>query len=64
MPKTIGNTLVPRNPVARSSNHRGGVHTQSKTSERRSTREALKKETESWREDLEFERDLKRSNSP
>ena len=56
-------TIVPRNPVARSPLLRkGGVHEKSKTAKRRQTSQALKVQLEDWREELEFERDL-RSNS-
>lgn len=66
MPRRINNndtgsmTLVPRNPVARSAQmNKGGVHQETKTSQRQHARQALGAELESWRDDLEFERSLK-----
>ena len=60
MPKKIGTTLVPRNPVARSPLlRRGGAHSDSKTNSRRQVRAKLESQVEGWREDLQFERSLK-----
>ena len=62
---TIKNTgaLVPRNPVARSPlMKKGGLHEKSKTAKRRQNNQALQTQLEDWREELEFEREL-RSNS-
>lgn len=60
MPRRIGSTLVPRNPVARTlATRRGGAHDTSKSSERRNVRNHLNDQLENWREDLEFERELK-----
>ena len=59
MPRRIGSTLVPRNPVARTlATRRGGAHQASKASERRNVRSNLDNQLETWREDLEFEREL------
>jgi len=58
--RVVGNTIVPRNPVARSPLlHKGGVHQETKTNQRRNARQALEGQLEDWREDLEFERSLK-----
>lgn len=60
MPRRIGSTLVPRNPVARTlATRRGGAHEPNKSSERRNVRSRLNDQLEHWREDLEFERELK-----
>ena len=62
MPRRIGSTLVPRNPVARTlATRRGGAHEKTKTSERRNVRNSVNNQLENWREDLEFERELKES---
>jgi len=53
-------TTVPRNPVVRSPLLRkGGVHQETKTSQRRGARQALNQQLEDWRDDLAFERGLK-----
>lgn len=60
MPRRVGNTIVPRNPVARSAAlRRGGMHRRGRTSERQSSRARVKELLEDWREELEFERGLK-----
>jgi hypothetical protein len=60
MPKKIGNTMVPRNPVApAAASRRGGVHERSKTSERQHTRSQVDSLTENWRDDVAFETSLK-----
>lgn len=57
MPRQIGNTMVPRNPVAKSlKNQRGGAHTQSRTAVRQQKRQSLRQELDDWREELDFER--------
>jgi hypothetical protein len=59
MPKKIGTTIVPRNPVARSPLlKKGGAHQVTKTTDRRNTRQAVKSQLEDWRDDLAFERSL------
>lgn len=64
MPKKIGTTIVPRNPVARSPLlKKGGAHQTTKTTDRRNVRQAVKSQLEDWREDLEFERSLKDESS-
>lgn len=66
MPRTVRgestiSTVVPRNPVARSPLLRkGGVHEKSKTAKRQQNRGALRVQLDDWREELEFERSLKR----
>lgn len=60
MPKKIGTTLVPRNPVARSPLlKKGGAHQTTQTSDRRRDRQSLNRQMEDWREELAFERSLK-----
>lgn len=45
--------LKPRNPVARSPLlKKGGAHEQSKTAQRRSSKEAVKSEAAAWRDQL------------
>lgn len=64
MPKKIGTTFVPRNPVARSPLlKKGGAHQTTKTTDRRNVRQAVKSQLEDWRGDLEFERSLKDESS-
>ena len=64
MPKKIGTTIVPRNPVARSPLlKKGGAHQVTKTTDRRNTRQAVKSQLEDWRDDLAFERSLKDQSS-
>ena len=56
MPRRIGNTNVPRNPVARSPIlRRGGVHQRSRTAERQQARAQTRELAEDWREEIEFE---------
>jgi len=57
MPRVIGNTLVPRNPVAKTlRNQRGGAHTESRSAVRQQKRQSLRQELDDWREELDFER--------
>lgn len=64
MPKKIGATIVPRNPVARSPLlKKGGAHQVTKTVERRNNRQAVESQLEDWRDDLAFERSLKDESS-
>ncbi len=64
MPKKIGTTIVPRNPVARSPLlKKGGAHQISKTAGRRNNRQVLKNQLDDWRDDLNFERSLKDESS-
>lgn len=64
MPKKIGTTIVPRNPVARSPLlKKGGAHQVTKTVERRNNRQAVESLLEDWRDDLNFERSLKDESS-
>ncbi len=58
MPRRIGNTIVPRNPVAQSAtNRRAGVHERNRTSQRQQSRARVRELTEGWREELAFERE-------
>ena len=60
MPTKGSGTRVPRNPVALSPLLRkGGVHEKSKTAKRQQTRQALSEQLDNWREELEFERELR-----
>lgn len=60
MPRRVGNTIVPRNPVARSASmRRGGVHARGRTAERMGSRARVRELTEDWREELEFEREVR-----
>lgn len=60
MPRRIGNTIVPRNPVARAAtNRRAGVHERSRTAQRQQSRARVRELTEDWREELEFEREVR-----
>lgn len=62
--RIIGTTLVPRNPVARSPLLRkGGAHQETKTNQRRNARQALDGQLEGWREELAFERSLKKEGN-
>jgi len=57
MPRRVGNTLVPRNPVIRHTvSQRAGVHERSRTSERQASRARVRELAEDWREELEFVR--------
>lgn len=59
MPRRIGNTLVPRNPVLRAAvSRRGGVHQRGRTAERMNSRASLRALSEDWRDDLAFEQSL------
>ncbi len=63
MPRRINNTLVPRNPTARTlANCRGGAHQKSRSSARQERREALRGHLDDWREELEFERQLSQAS--
>ena len=56
MPRRVGNTIVPRNPTTRSPlMRRGGVHQQSKTSQRSRSRLNVTQQAENWQEELELE---------
>jgi len=58
MPRRIGNTIVPPNPVAQSaSKRRAGVHQRGRTAERQRSRARVRDLTDDWREDLAFERE-------
>jgi len=60
MPTNKSGTRVPRNPVALSPLLRkGGVHEKSKTAKRQQNRQALSEQLDNWREELEFERELR-----
>lgn len=62
--RIIGTTLVPRNPVARSPLLRkGGAHQETKTNQRRNARQALDGQLKGWREELAFERSLKKESN-
>ena len=64
MPKKIGTTFVPRNPIARSPLlKKGGAHQTTKTTDRRNTRQVVKSQLDDWRDDLQFERSLKDESS-
>lgn len=65
MPRRIGNTLAPRNPVARALASRGGggAHQTNRTSQRQQSRAAVQNEIDDWREDLEFERSLSKQQT-
>lgn len=64
MPKKIGTTIVPRNPVARSPLlKKGGAHQSIKMTDRRNSRQAVKSQLDDWRNDLQFERSLKDEGS-
>lgn len=57
MPRRVGNTIVPRNPVVRAAaSRRGGVHERGRTAERMGSRARVRELTDDWRGDLEFER--------
>jgi len=61
MPKLIGNTITPRNPVARALANRGGsgAHQAAPSGHRQRSKTAVRNDIEDWRDDLEFERSLK-----
>jgi len=60
MPRRVGNTLVPRNPVIRHAiSQRAGVHERSRTSVRQANRAQVRALADDWREELEFERTIK-----
>lgn len=60
MPRRIGNTIVPRNPVAQSaSTRRAGVHERGRTAERQRSRARVRDLTEDWREAVAFEREVR-----
>lgn len=60
MPRRIGNTLVPRNPVAQvASRRRAGAHQRSRTAERQRRRSRVRELTEDWREELAFELEVR-----
>ena len=57
MPRVIGNTLVPRNPITKTlRNQRGGAHTESRSAVRQQKRQSMRQELGDWREELDFER--------
>ncbi len=59
MPRRINNTIVPRNPVAKTlATRRGGVHEQSRSAARQRSRASLQNQLTDWREELEFEREI------
>lgn len=64
MPSRINNqsrNLRPRNPVARSPLlRRGGAHEKSVSAKRQQQRQVTRALTDDWREELEFERSLKK----
>lgn len=64
MPRRIGNTVAPRNPVARALANRGGggAHQANRTSQRQQSRAAVQSDVDDWREDLAFERSLSIQN--
>lgn len=60
MPTKNSGTRVPRNPVALSPLLRkGSVHEKSKTAKRQQTRQVLGQQLDNWREELEFEREMR-----
>ena len=60
MPRRIGNTVVPRNPVVRAAvSRRGGVHQRGRTAERMGNRAGVRALSNDWREELAFERSLR-----
>jgi len=60
MPRRIGNTLVPRNPVAQvASNRCSGAHQRGRTAERQESRAQVRKFTDDWREELAFELEVR-----
>lgn len=60
MTRRTGNTIPPRNPVARAlATRRGsGAHQQGRTSQRQHSQAAVRNELEDWRDDVEFEKEL------
>lgn len=60
MTRRIGNTIAPRNPVARAlATRRGsGAHQSGRTSQRQHSQAAVRNELEDWRDDVEFEEEL------
>lgn len=60
MPRRIGNTIVPRNSVARvANNRRAGAHQRSCTAQRLQSRAWVRELSEDWREELAVEREVR-----
>jgi hypothetical protein len=59
MSNMLKNTVVPRNPVARSPLLRkGGVHEKTATAKRQQCRDAIRGQLDNWREDVAFEAEV------
>lgn len=57
MVKKVGNTLKPRNPVARSPLlRRSGAHQPKRSTQRRAARDSVLSELDEWRDELDDDR--------